>query len=394
MATSSKIRIMISSRCNDKFPPADATTLSEIRRELKTEIEAVKVFGKKAFEVWINEETPPKGGTWDSWEVCLEAVADCDILLVISNGHAGWAKTAGEIGICHAELMAGLSLSPGKVWYIALGNSATGDAEQVERNTRFQKYTETQSLFRGAEVKTVPELKARIKDALHDAIITLTQRGVRESSKGKFHSGEALDWSRLDFSGRRREMIHVVREALKSRPNAVDIDLAVSVPISGDPVFFVPDAVPAAFTVAAAREMVGQPFLRDHETYKDLSAKKATGPVHLIACQKGATEAQALRLLGFPDATVVTAPFGVYVADDIQKIQMVLVANCRDPTTTRHGVQRVFEWLEQTGEGVRLALRAASRTKIIKTIADERIPKAASAPPSPAKPISKKPKGR
>src|SRR5271157_3901200 len=101
MATSSKIKIMISSRCNDNFPPGAGTTLSEIRRQLKTEIEAVELFGKKAFEVWINEETPPKAANWDSWEVCLEAVADCDILLVISNGHAGWAKAPGDIGICH-----------------------------------------------------------------------------------------------------------------------------------------------------------------------------------------------------------------------------------------------------------------------------------------------------
>src|ERR1700732_4232370 len=103
MATSSKIKIMISSRCNDMFPPADRTTLSDIRRQLKTEIEAVEVFGKKAFEVWINEEAPPKAANSDSWEVCLKEVADCDILLVISNGHAGWAKAPGEIGICHAE---------------------------------------------------------------------------------------------------------------------------------------------------------------------------------------------------------------------------------------------------------------------------------------------------
>jgi ABC-type dipeptide/oligopeptide/nickel transport system ATPase component len=58
------------------------------------------------------------------------------------------------------------------------------------------------------------------------------------------------------------------------------------------------------------------------------------GESGLIACHKTVTEAQALRLLGFPDATVVSAPFGVYVADDVQKIQMILIANCRDETTT------------------------------------------------------------
>lgn len=371
MATSSKIKIMISSRCNDQFPPGKGPTLSAIRRQLKTEIEAVEVFGKKAFEVWINEETPPKAATWNSSEVCLEAVKDCDILLVISNGHAGWAKAPGDIGICHAELMEALSRAPGKVWYISLGNIASGDKDQITRNELFQKYTKAQSLFRGAEIATVPELKVRVREALHEAIITLTQRGVRESSEGKFHSGEALDWSRLDFAGRQREMIRVIHETLKARPGAIDISSAVSLPIFGVSVFFMPTAIPAALTVSSAREMVGQPFLRDHEAHTKLSAKKAKGPVHLIACHKGVTEAQALRLLGFPDATVVAAPFGVYVADDVQKIQMILVANCRDETTTRYGVQRAFEWLEQTGEGARLAKRATSRTKIIETIAHE-----------------------
>jgi hypothetical protein len=110
MAKSSKLRIMISSRCLDYFPDGQVVTrLSDIRRELKTEIEAIEVFGKKVFEVWINEEAPPQGGTWDSWDVCIEAVKGCDVLLAISNGNAGWANEAGAVGICHAELMTALS---------------------------------------------------------------------------------------------------------------------------------------------------------------------------------------------------------------------------------------------------------------------------------------------
>lgn len=228
-----------------------------------------------------------------------------------------------------------------------------------------------QSLFRGGEVASVADLEARVTDALHDATITLMQRGVREASKGKFHSGEALDWSRLDFAARRRAMIQVLREALKGRAGAADIDPAVGVPVAGKPVLFLPEAIPAALTVAAAREMVGQPFLRDHDAVSILSTSAATGPVHLIACHKGVTEAQGIRLLGFPDATVVAAPFGIYVADDVQKSQTVLIANCRDATTTRHGVQRFFEWLEQTGEDARLAARAKARTNIVKAISAE-----------------------
>jgi hypothetical protein len=59
MAKASKLRIMISSRCLDFYRAGQtATRLSDIRKILKTEIEAVAIFGKEIFEVWINEEEP------------------------------------------------------------------------------------------------------------------------------------------------------------------------------------------------------------------------------------------------------------------------------------------------------------------------------------------------
>jgi hypothetical protein len=363
---------MVSSRCNDAFPQgvANSSTLTEIRKALKKQIEAVEIFGKNSFEVWINEETAPKGATWDSWDVCIEAVKDCDILLVLSNGNAGWAKNEGDIGICHAELMTGLSQAPGKVWLISLGNVAVDETEQGKRNKRFQDYVALQSLFRGSEVRTVDQLNQRVNEALQDAVVTLVQRGVRESSKGRFHSGQALDWNRLDFTGRRDEMLRVLREAILQRNIASEDAGNLFVKLSATEILLVPHAIPAALSVAAAKEMVGQPFLKDHNFSPALTGKRA-GPVHLIACHKGATESQATKLLGFPDATVVSAPFGIYVADNVQKVQFALIRECRDEANTRHGVQRFFEWLEQNFEDVLLARRARSRAKIVKTIAGE-----------------------
>jgi hypothetical protein len=115
--------------------------------------------------------------------------------------------------------------------------------------------------------------------------------------------------------------------------------------------------------------MVGRPFLRDHLLASSL--KVAVGPVHLIGCNRGATESQALQLLGFPDATVVAAPFGIYVADDVQKAQFVLLSNCRDETATRHALQRFIEWLDIAGEAADLVERARSRKRIVQIIAKE-----------------------
>lgn len=372
MAKPSNLRVMISSRCDDPFPPGKKgnSKLSSIRKEMKAEIEAIEVFGKKVFDVWINEDAPPASGTEDSWEHCLTQVKQCDILLVLSNGNAGWSKASGDIGICHAEIMTGLSLSPGKVRLISLGNVSTGTSEEKERNTRFQEYLGQQSLFRGPEAKSVDELKRLVKDALHDAVISLVQHGVREVSKGKFHSGQALAWSRMDFSGRRKAMLQILRDVLSARPGAVAVGDHVALPLAGAETLFVGHAVPAALSIASAKEMVGQPFLRDHGLASDLT-KKRGGPVHVIACHKTATESQATRLLGFPDATVVSAPFGIYVADNVQKVQFAFIVNCRDEANTRHGVQRFLEWLDQTGEAALMAQRAQSRANIVKAIAAE-----------------------
>ena len=112
--------------------------------------------------------------------------------------------------------------------------------------------------------------------------------------------------------------------------------------------------------MAQRRKWVGQPFLHDHELSPFLKGNRG-GPVHVIACHKTATEAQTTKLLGFPDATVVSAPFGIFVADSIQKVQFAFIVNCRDDANTRHGAQRFFEWLAQTGEETLVSERAKPR---------------------------------
>ena len=78
-----------------------------------------------------------------------------------------------------------------------------------------------------------------------------------------------------------------------------------------------------------------------------------------------------MKQLGFPDAMLVVTPFGVYVADDIHKIQIIFLANRRDQTTTIYQVQRLFDWLEQVGEAPLLLERAAARGRIVLAIAKE-----------------------
>ncbi len=123
-----------------------------------------------------------------------------------------------------------------------------------------------------------------------------------------------------------------------------------------------------------AREITGRTILRDYRWASYMEGDdEVVGPVHLFACHKAVSETQAMALLGYPDATIVSPPFGVYVADNVRKIQIILLKNCRDVTMTWHEVQRVFNWLVQEDEDSRLVKRASARKRIVQTIAEEQV---------------------
>ena len=367
-----KIKIMISSRCNDSFPATGKgkASLTDIRKRLKSEIEAESLFGKEMFEVWINEDEPPEPGSQDSWDLCTEQARSADLMLVLFNGNAGWCLGKGDIGICHAELMTAYAESPGKVSVVSLLDDDQSKRPSGPVNERFQKYVDKAGLFRGAKVTSPDEVVTEAKKAVREALLHIAHHGAREVKQSRHNTGPALDWSRMDFVTRQSAMKDILRDSLLSKEKAQAEGEGVFVTIGNKKTLLVPTAIPAAMTVSAAKEMVGQPFLRDHLHASVLTGPSA-GPVHLIACHKNVTESQAMQLLGFPDATIVSGSFGVYVADNVQKIQLCMIANCRDESSTRHGLQKLFDWLGQTGEDDLLAARATSRAKIVKTIAKE-----------------------
>jgi hypothetical protein len=112
---------------------------------------------------------------------------------------------------------------------------------------------------------------------------------------------------------------------------------------------------------------VVQPRRTDHELVTELEQR--SGPVHLVVVQGGATEAQAAKQLGSPDATIVPTDFGVYVADEIQKVQIIFLSQCIDPSSIYRRVQTMLNWLDATQEGERLMRRAQDRTRIVSLLA-------------------------
>lgn len=373
MATSRKVRVMLSSRCKVDFSRTEPLSMTEVRRALKRDIESQQLFGLRPFEVWINEDAEGLDHSADSWDACLKQVHECDVLIVLYNGDAGWAKTGADIGICHAEYAEGLKHSPGKVRLLQLPvRSSDGDVDEDARNARFDAYKNTISAFRGGEISTVAELTRQVQKTLFDAVLTQTRRGGEGSKVGRFDLGAALEWSRMDFSTRKSAMEVEVRAALMGRRGSKNKRDAMFIQVADVPVLVKVHAVPAAFTVAAARESIGRPHLSEHKSAPKLGT--AGGPLHVIACHRTVSETQATNLLGFPDATVVSSPFGVYLADEVQKVQFVFLANCRDSVQTRLASQRFFEWLDQAGESQLLAARAKARARIVTAIAKEQSP--------------------
>lgn len=359
------ISVMISSQCKRSFP-AGGRSLTEIRQTFRDRIEAAELYGQKLFTVWINEDAAAAGVDQNSWETCLAQAAAADILIVLDTGHAGWTRTPGDVGICHAELMTAQNSAPAKVRMIPLtGTEPLGD-EDADANARFKKATKALNAF-GAPVATEEDLLAAVLNAVSDAATKLVHLGVREARKGRYYSGDALTWSRLNYAEREERMVAVLETALLESGGKLLGPKQVSFEVDTGIIAFSLHAAPAGLGVPASRERVGRPFLEDYKIVGGLPL--TLGPVHLIASQSGATEAQARALLGFSDATVVKPPFGIFAADEVQQVQFALLRDCRDETTTRHAVHRFLDWLRESGEDAEVVRRAAKRRAISDTVA-------------------------
>ncbi len=290
---------------------------------------------------------------------------ECDIFVVLFNGNAGWPGTGEDasIGICHAEFLTAYARAPAKVFVINIFEPQAANAPKRPADVRFQKRLERENRPSAANIASLEEA---IRSRIVSATVKLVQQGVADANRGRGYLGPALDWNRMAYPQRSAAMVAAAAAALGSK-NPKDGNFCV-VTIEKKRILFRVGAVPDSMSVATAREMVGQPHLQDATAATGV-ARLDGGPVHLIACHKGVTGTQAQRMLGFPDATVVTAPFGVYVLDPVQAIQIVLLANCTDESATRHNVQRFMEWLPQSEQSEPLTKFARKRKDLVALLA-------------------------
>jgi hypothetical protein len=349
-----QLEVMISSRNTALVPvgrgrePVDMTA---IRRGAKERLIA-RVFGKAnpVFGVWINEDDAAVPNPEDAWEACIRRATECDLFIAIFDGHSGWRAKAETIGICEAEMNAALEVNPSKVLIVTLEPVTPRDGDEGEWDRRYIAFVK--GLGRSwATVKTAETLENAIVTAARNAIVDLTSKALAFGRSGTPYLGVALEWTRMNFEERKQAMEEELIAGLAGtggRPVKVEKgerSREIVAALGGGQVLLYCSAMPAAFSVGAAREMIGQPFLNDHQILR--RDQKVAGPVHVIACYRGITEAQARGYLGFPDA------------------------RCSDPNTTRLRLDQALRWLAESKEGDELFRRAESRARIVRAIATE-----------------------
>lgn len=139
-----KLKVFLSSRNNDNVvvKGIKGDTLTEIRKFIKTELEATKFFDKDLFEIKINEDFGAVTDT-DSYNACLKEVKDSDFVIALYNGVAGWAPIGIDLGICHAELNSAMNISTRKTAIIDISkyfSLTPTDVDEIKRNGLFEKY--------------------------------------------------------------------------------------------------------------------------------------------------------------------------------------------------------------------------------------------------------------
>lgn len=379
MPKSEKIRVMISSRCKATIPyKGKAEPLSKVRAVLKDDIEKLTLWPGQATlcDCWINEPSPGASLTDSWWETSKREARRADIVIVLYNGESGGAIKTQPMGICHAELDAALATQSHKVRGIRLP-MASLPTNTLERacDEAFREYVDALDMF-AQSAETGEELIEKVRNEVRQATVDLVQEASVTPDLAKSNTGPALDWRRMSYIQRADAMRAAVVETLQDLGGTEPENLKPGdnewmtywLTIGGKRLLTPLHAVPASLAQSAAREIVGQPFLLDHQLHDTLSDGDG-GPMHIVACYKGATESQALKMLGFPDATVVPGKFGLHVADSVQKIQFVLLRNCESPTSTRTALTGWLTWLQASHEDREVAKRATARKKIIAAIA-------------------------
>ena len=364
-----KLKIFLSSRVNSRSNSEmlDKTfSLGEFRTYLRDQLENESFFDEKIWDIVINKTDFDSPIAMDAFGNCMDKMKECNVIIILFNGEAGWGTVEESNGICHEEFLIAVNEFSKMAFALDLKKYffQTDEDPLAEKNRNFK--IDIENTFGHMEtpadsLSSVGELFGfvlkQVKRYLLKAveIFFATQKRIVSASSV---FGETLDWSKLNYFEREKKLKDMLKKIFGSSP---DFDKVIKRFHS----------IPDHMSVADARNRIGRPFVYEH---KLLEGKPETsGVIHFIGVFGNATEIQAKNLVGYPDITALKAPFGFYLWEKNIHIQILFLRNCINPQTVRTRLTEVINWLNGSREKSRILKRSDARYSILRAINDARV---------------------
>lgn len=361
-----KLKIFLSSRVNsvsnsDKLDRQ--FTLGELRGYLRNELEKEEFLGEQILDVVINETDFDSPIAKNAFDNCMSLMSASNIIIILYNGEAGWGITDNDStnGICHEEFLVAanefseMAFAVNLTQYFVL----TDSDPNADRNRNFA--IDISDSFGHMET---PPSSILTLNGLFEFVLRQVKRYVLKAVESSFSTqklivsgssvfGETLDWSKLSYSERNEELKGKLEKAFANLPGFENVLKAYH-------------AIPDHMSVADARNRIGRPFVYEHRLIENIPEK--SGVVHIIGVYGNTTEIQAKTLVGYPDITVIKAPFGYYLWEKNVHIQIFFLKSCINPQTVKTRLSEVINWLTGSREKQRILRRAEARFSILEAV--------------------------
>jgi hypothetical protein len=355
-----KLRVFLSSRVNSSFEGLDKPfSLSDLRQFIREELESETFLGEKVLDVIINEESFNGDMSKDAFDICMNTMRSCHIIIIIYNGEAGWAITDHANGICHEEFLIAMNEFSGMTYAMSLSDFFTLPRTEPEKEKNDSFTLNITSSFRHMEkisASNVEELQKTVLKQVKGYILDAVQKSFetrKEEVAGSNVFGETLDWSKLNYSERQDAIFSILKPTFSSIPGL-------------DAVIKAFHAIPDNMSVADARNMIGRPFIEEHELIR--RRKEKMGVIHFVAIYGNTTETQVKNHVGYPNLTVIKGPFGYYLWEKNSHIQMFFLIKCINPQTIKTRLSQIMNWLNGSAELPKIVVRAKARFSILHAI--------------------------
>lgn len=361
-----KLKIFLSSRVKSASNSGEldqSFTLEKMRAHLKSELEKETLLDENIWDVVINETDFDSPIATNAFDNCMNKMRESNVIIILYNGEAGWGTVGESNGICHEEFLIAAKEFSQMAFALDLRKyfQLPKDDPNSERNRNFTldimdsfSHMETPS----DSIITVEALLSfvlvQVKKYLLKAVeLSFTTQKRIVSASSVF--GETLDWSKLSYPEREDELKDISKKAFSTLPDFENTIKAFH-------------AIPDHMSVADARNRIGRPFVYEHRLLEGETFK--SGVIHFVSVYGNATEIQAKSLVGYPDITVIKAPFGCYLWEKNVHIQIFFIRNCINPQTVRTRLSEVIDWLNGSREKSRILKRANARYSILSAIND------------------------